>query len=373
MIKEKSLRFKTKILTLMLKTETSKSTTEEMMTDNNGQLSMLTNTLNQRRESLTSNSAFMLREISILFQLYQVEDTLILLTIGTWLPRLQMEERPKFGTSINSQRPSEPDTTTNHSTSRTLERLETCKSGAPTQDGGKFSKCKVNSLSIQPTTRFSKSPHRKMMKELLLLLTTGMVTKTIMPTKDGRLYISTKLKQLELRASTKSSVSTSTDHSTSDQECQCKELLNAMVPTMSGSEDGERTLLLNNGTSMRSPRPSRTTTGRATHSISNPTVDLTTLDALQLTQGGGKCSNTKELQLSTREEKFWKSSETLMLNRETLVLTNNRTVSGNNGTSCMLTNGRVNLKRVNSTRSSVSSLREISMLFLNCQITDTLT
>jgi hypothetical protein len=73
---------------------------------------------------------------------------------------------------------------------------------------------------------------------------------------------------------------------------------------MSGREDGERTLLLNNGTSMRSQRPSRTTTGRATHSISNLMEDLQMLDALLLTQDGGNSSDIKVPQLSTREERY---------------------------------------------------------------------
>jgi hypothetical protein len=38
--------------------------------------------------------------------------------------------------------------------------------------------------------------------------------------KDGQLFILIKLKRIELRASTKSLVSTSIDHSISDQECQ---------------------------------------------------------------------------------------------------------------------------------------------------------
>jgi hypothetical protein len=73
-----------------------------------------------------------------------------------------------------------------------------------------------------------------MKKVQLLLSTIEMETKPTMPTRDGRLSILIKLKPLELRVSTRNSDSISTDHSTSDQECQCKELLSATVPTMSG-------------------------------------------------------------------------------------------------------------------------------------------
>jgi hypothetical protein len=53
-------------------------------------------------------------------------------------------------------------------------------------------------------------------------------------TKDGRSSMSTKHLKSEARVSTRNSDSTSTDHSISDQECQCKELLNATEPTTFG-------------------------------------------------------------------------------------------------------------------------------------------
>jgi hypothetical protein len=112
--------------------------------------------------------------------------------------------------------------------------------------------------------------------------------------KDGKLSILTKLIRLKPKAKMKNSASTSIDHSTLDQDCHSRESLNAMVQTMSGSRDGEQTPLLNNGTSMRSQRLSRITTGRATHLTSNQMVDLQTSDALLPTQDGGKCSDIKE-------------------------------------------------------------------------------
>jgi hypothetical protein len=50
-IKERSLKFKTKKKPQMLKTETLWLTPETRISDNNGRLSMLTNTLSQRREN----------------------------------------------------------------------------------------------------------------------------------------------------------------------------------------------------------------------------------------------------------------------------------------------------------------------------------
>jgi hypothetical protein len=64
-----------------------------------------------------------------------------------------MAERLKSGISTNNLRPSEPDTTTNHGTSRVLVKPETCKSGVPTQDGSKYSNTKMDSSLIQLTTK----------------------------------------------------------------------------------------------------------------------------------------------------------------------------------------------------------------------------
>jgi hypothetical protein len=96
---------------------------------------------------------------------------------------------------------------------------------------------------------------------------------TTVPTKDGRYSILTRRQRLKPRDSMKNSDSISIDHSTLDQDCQCKELLSATVPTMSGSEDGERMLLANNGSSMRFQRQSRVSNGNITHLISKETED----------------------------------------------------------------------------------------------------
>jgi hypothetical protein len=117
--------------------------------------------------------------------------------------------------------------------------------------------------------------------------------------KDGEFFTLTKQKQQRQRVLMKNSVSTSTDHSILDQDYQCKELLNATVLTTSGSRDGETMLKPSNGTLMRSPRPSKTTTGSHTHLKSKETVDHLMQDALVLIQDGGNSSDLMEPSLET--------------------------------------------------------------------------
>jgi hypothetical protein len=93
------------------------------------------------------------------------------------------------------------------------------------------------------------------------------------PTRDGPFNILIKQSQLRPRDLMKNSVSISTDHSTSDQDFQCTESLNAMVPTTSGSEDTERTPQLNNSTSMKFLRQSSHNNGRTDPLQSNQEED----------------------------------------------------------------------------------------------------
>jgi hypothetical protein len=115
-----------------------------------------------------------------------------------------------------------------------------------------------------------------------------------------------------------------------------------MEPTMSGSEDGERTLLLNNGISMRSQRPSRTTNGSHTHLIFKETEALPTSDVPLPTQDGGNSSSLKELSLKTlKTTRYLMSLEDLMESKRISLSTLNMARSTSNLISCMLMNGRV--------------------------------
>jgi hypothetical protein len=97
-----------------------------------------------------------------------------------------------------------------------MEKQATCISGAQTLDGSRFSNSRTVNSSIGLTIRSLMFQTQKMLKDKKL------ESKTILEEaiKDGQLFILIKLKRIELRASTKSSVSISIDHSTSDQECQ---------------------------------------------------------------------------------------------------------------------------------------------------------
>jgi hypothetical protein len=75
--KERYLRFKTKVSTLIWRIETSRLPTEEKMLDNNSKSSMLMNTKSQRRVNLTKTSDFTSRETSMLYHKWDHTDTLI--------------------------------------------------------------------------------------------------------------------------------------------------------------------------------------------------------------------------------------------------------------------------------------------------------
>jgi hypothetical protein len=68
-------------------------------------------------------------------------------------------------------------------------------------------------------------------------------------------------------------------------------------------------------------------------------------DVPLLTQDGGNYSDTRVLQLSTREERFWKSKATLIQKTETLVSTHLKVAAIKSGTSSMLMNGRENQEK----------------------------
>jgi hypothetical protein len=91
-------------------------------------------------------------------------------------------------------------------------------------------------------------------------------------TRNGEFFISTKLQRLRLRDLTKNSVSILTDHSTWYLSFHSIELLRCLVEPTWYLRDGERILDSNNSSSMRFQKPSETTTGRTTASISRATV-----------------------------------------------------------------------------------------------------
>jgi hypothetical protein len=72
------------------------------------------------------------------------------------------------------------------------------------------------------------------------------------------------------------------------------------------SRDGETTPSLNNGTLIKLPRLSRTTTGRVTPSTFNPMEVQPTSDVPPLTQDGGRSSKLKVDTLSMRRARFLK-------------------------------------------------------------------
>jgi len=93
-----------------------------------------------------------------------------------------------------------------------------------------------------------------------------------------------------------------------------------MVPTMFGKEDGERMLWVNNGTSIKSPRPLRITNGSLIHLTSNQMEDPQTSDVPQPIQDGGNYGEVKEASLSMRKERFWKFNQALIKKCKTWVL-----------------------------------------------------
>jgi hypothetical protein len=107
-----------------------------------------------------------------------------------------------------------------------------CKSQAPTPIGGKFSSIKVNTLSIQKPRRHLMSIKQRMLKDKRLLSGRDIMVLT----KDGELSTLINLSRKELLDMTKNSDSISTEHSTSDQDSQCGELLK-MSPITLDLED----------------------------------------------------------------------------------------------------------------------------------------
>jgi hypothetical protein len=200
----------------------------------------------------------------------------------------------------------------------------------------------------------------KIMK-LNQLLFTSCIMET---TRNGMSSILMRLSQSQLRASTKNLASISTDHSTWYQECHSRELLLCTETIGSTLEDGPR-LMPNilNGDSMRNLRQYSTCTGRTMSWKFTPTVDIHTLEPLQpKTQDGGRCSTTKMDTLSIKRVRSSMFKEQLILKEDifnAMRITMVRFI--NNGTLSTLMNMQKSQPRDNSTRTSVSMLKDLSM------------
>jgi hypothetical protein len=132
------------------------------------------------------------------------------------------------------------------------------KSTALTLTGGKSSSIEVKTSSTFRTERFLMLREAVIQKDKKFLSGTD----TTEPTRDGESSILIKLERTEPRVTTTNGASISADHSTSDQDSQCKESLNASVLTTSSLRDMLQEERPNNSGSMKSARPSDPTTGR---------------------------------------------------------------------------------------------------------------
>jgi hypothetical protein len=149
--------------------------------------------------------------------------------------------------------------------------------------------------------------------------------------------------------------------------------LKPLVTTTWSSRDTSKEELPSNSTSMEFPRQSDHNNGRTTLLKSNLMVDQATLESPQVsTPDGGNSLDQKVLSLSTKKARSSMFKAMLMLKTETLLFTTNTERSTNNGTLSMLTNTQRSQRRVNSTRTSVSMLRDLSTLSQKWDKTDTL-
>ena len=88
---------------------------------------------------------------------------------------------------------------------------------------------KMNTSSIGRPERLLMSLVERMRKDKLLSFTTNITV----PTRDGKSFMLIKPIRFQERASILNLVCIETDHSISDLDSQCKELLNAKEPPMS--------------------------------------------------------------------------------------------------------------------------------------------
>jgi len=130
--------------------------------------------------------------------------------------KLQTEERHKYGISTKLLLQLNQKTTTNLGISKMLVKQTTCKCGALTLVGSKYSNTKTTNLSTGKIIRFLmlRTIRTKKVTQLVFLETTEANT------NNGQLPILMKCKMKKLKVSTKTSVSTLTGHFTLFQDCQ---------------------------------------------------------------------------------------------------------------------------------------------------------
>jgi len=155
-----------------------------------------------------------------------------------------------------------------------LERVKNSKYGVLTLAGGNCLAMKVDSSPTCGITEFSTSTKAKTQNIKKLFFTRELETET----RNGKSNILTQSVRRTTRDLTKTSVSIQTDHSTSDQDSQCKELWNASGPTTWYSRDGERMLQPSNSSSTQFQRPLDPNNGRTMAWKSKAMVEAQTLE-----------------------------------------------------------------------------------------------
>lgn len=169
----------------------------------------------KERWILTSASRLILH--STLCPRWPKEGTLTCLE-ETWSSRDQMEEKLRFGTSTKNPRPWRTSPTTNPLISKAQERKTTCKSGAPTADGGNSSNLMESTSRTSRTTSASMLQEEKMLKDKMFKYGRD----TMVLTRDGQFSIR-MTKRRKLKDWTRTLVSRSMNHSLLFQECPWRE------------------------------------------------------------------------------------------------------------------------------------------------------
>jgi hypothetical protein len=133
---------------------------------------------------------------------------------------------------------------------------------------------KVDSSPTCGIIEFSTSTKAKTQNIKKLFFTRDMEIET----RNGKSNILTQSVRRTTRDLTKTLVSIQTDHSTSDQDFQCKELWNVSEPTTWYSRDGERMLQPSNSSSTQFQRPLDPNNGKTMVWKSKAMVEVLTLE-----------------------------------------------------------------------------------------------